>query len=222
MEVPRMLLAIGGKFPGDYVDGRYEGPTGNLVQNLGRMPVLEVGENSIGQSAAINYYLATELGLMGSNTLEAAQIISVAEHLKEMMTTWRGLCAYGVEPTTEVLDKWFTAGATDSTGPADRAGYSTRFATWWAGRIETALGGNGFAVGNKLSLADVLLYNVFAEFLVDEQAGEMPQWKREAFGSKARTDALVAQHPKIQASINAVAANENVQKWLATRGVQGF
>ncbi|RYY86126.1 hypothetical protein EON63_06250 [archaeon] len=75
MEVPRLLLAIAGKFPGDYVDGRYNESTGTLTHNLGRMPVLEVGGESVGQSAAINFYLASELGLMGSSNLEAAHII---------------------------------------------------------------------------------------------------------------------------------------------------
>lgn len=218
-----MLLAIAGKFPGDYVDGRHEGPTGLLAANLGRMPVLEIDETtSVGQSAAINYYVASENGLMGANNYEAATIISIYEHLKEVMTTWRTLVPYGTEPSTESLDKWFNEGATDSTGPADGSVRATRFLTWYMGRIEQVLGEKGFAVGDKLSLADVLLYNAFGEYLKDEEAGELPAFKREAFGSKARTDAILAKHPKILASVQAVANNANIQKWLSIRGVQGF
>ncbi len=40
-----------------------------------------------------------------------------------------------------------------------------RFGQWWIGRIEASLTGSGFAVGDKLSLADILLYNTFAEEL---------------------------------------------------------
>jgi hypothetical protein len=91
------------------------------------------------------------------------------------------------------------------------------------GRIEAVLGGNGFAVGNTISLADVLIYNIFAEFLSDEQAKEgVDQYKREPFGSKARTDAALAKHPKLAAICQTVAGNANIQKWLATRGAQGF
>mmetsp|Transcript_30404 Transcript_30404/g.41639 ORF Transcript_30404/g.41639 Transcript_30404/m.41639 type:complete len:236 (+) Transcript_30404:54-761(+) len=222
MEVPRKLLAIAGKFPGDYEDGRYSSPPENLTANLGRMPLLSVGDQSVGQSAAINFYLATELGLMGSSTIEAAQILSISEHLKEMMTAFRTLVPYGQEPTEEALEKWFSSGATDRTGPADGAARSTRYLMWWMGRIEETLGSSGFAVGTKLSLADVLIYETFSEVLKDEEAGSLPQYRRESFCSKAKTDALLAKYPKLQASSAAVAANANLQKWLSIRGPQMF
>ena len=44
---------------------------------------------------------------------------------------------------------------------------------WFMGRLENLIpGSDGFAVGGKLSLADVLIYNAFAEFLEDAQASE--------------------------------------------------
>eukprot|EP01039_Chlorochromonas_danica_P000623 gene623-678_t len=223
MEVPRMLLAVAGKFAGDYVDGRHENPTGDLTHNLGRMPILQLGDgNSVGQSAAINYYLASELGLMGKNHLEAAHIIGVQEHLKEVITAYRTLAPWGVEPTTEALDKWFDTGATDAEGPADGSKRTERFLPWFMGRIEKALDDKGFAVGDSLSLADVLIYNVFGEYLSEENGPSLPVWRREAFGSKARTDAALAKHPKLQASVQAVANNANIKKYLESRGVQGF
>eukprot|EP01032_Pedospumella_encystans_P029749 gene29749-33585_t len=79
MEVPRMLLAVAGKFPPmDYVDGRFSAPTTGLEVNLGRMPVATIGDHSIGQSSAINAYFASEFGLMGSNNIEAAHIVSIS------------------------------------------------------------------------------------------------------------------------------------------------
>lgn len=224
MEIPRLLLAIAGKFPGDdYTDGRFSEPPAGLEGNLGRMPVVAVGEASIGQSAAINYYLAAENNLLGSNNLEAAQILAIGEHVKELNTAFRAIVAWGAEPTEEQLQKWFEEGATDSTGPADRAGHSTRFLTWWLGRIEAVLGSQGFAVGDKLSLADVQLFFIFGDYLREnEVAADFPQFKREPFGSKARTDAILAKFPKVKASVDSVANNANVQKWLASRGVQGF
>ena len=187
------------------------------------MPVLSVGDQSIGQSAAINFYVASECGLLGDSTFEAASIISVSEHLKEMITAYRTVMPWGQEPTPEAIEKWFDSGATDSVGTADRAGQPTRYLKWWAGRIEAALGSNGFAVGNRLSMADVLIYNVFAEQLKPEEvAADTPSWKMEPFYCKAKTDAVLATHPKIAASCAAVASNENVQRWLSIRGVQGF
>lgn len=98
MEVPRMLLALAGKYPGDYVDGRYTTDEESisetcqhlrtvdqrLAANLGRMPLLNVGSESIGQSAAINFYVAAENGLLGEGNLQAAQIMAISEHIKEM------------------------------------------------------------------------------------------------------------------------------------------
>jgi glutathione S-transferase len=224
MEVPRTMLAIAGKFPGaDYTDGRFDAPPADLEANLGRMPMCTVGDQHIGQSAAINHYIAAECGMLGDNNLQGAQIVAIAEHAKEMVKAWGTLVPWGTEPSAEAADKWFDGGATDTTGPADRAGYSTRFLTWWLGRMEAAVGAGGFAVGNRLSLADVMLYNALGEHLRESEVKEgTPQWKREAFGNKARTDAKVAQYPKIAAIIANVAGNANVQKWLDMRGVQGF
>ena len=60
--------------------------------NLGRLPLLKVeGKGSIGQSLAIWFYVASELGFLGSNTFEAAQIISVAETIKETNDAFRKL-----------------------------------------------------------------------------------------------------------------------------------
>lgn len=224
MEVPRLMLAIAGKFPGDgYEDGRFNAPPEGLEQNLGRMPVVTVGDESFGQSGAINFVVASECGLMGSSTFDAGHILSISEHIKEMSQAFFKLVPWGTEPTAEKMDSWFDGGAKDLTGPADREGASTRYLSWYAGRIEAALGSGGYAVGDKLSLADVLIYYAFAETLADDQAGpDFPAFRKEPFGNKARTDEMLARHPRLKASCDAVASNENVQKWLRERGVQGF
>ena len=104
MEAPRFCLAIAGKFPGEgYEDGRFSAPPEGLEANLGRMPICATPEGSIGQSSAINFYVASECGLMGSNTLEAAQIISICEHVKELMTAFRNIVPWGQEPSQGTL-----------------------------------------------------------------------------------------------------------------------
>lgn len=224
MEVPRVMLALNGKFPGDgYNDERLTGAPVNCDANLGRMPLCQVDGETIGQSVAINYFVAAENGMMGSNNLEAAKIISIQEHLKEMMASYRTLVPYGSEPTAEALDAWFTGGATDITGPADREGSSKRYLTWYGGRIEHCVASGGFAVGGKTSLADVLLYNIFAEVLKDSEApADFPAYRRVPFGSLERTAAFLESHPNIKAICDTISANPNMQRWLAERGPQGF
>jgi glutathione S-transferase len=187
------------------------------------MPVAEVEGTTIGQSAALNYYFAAENGLLGTNTLEAAQIMAISEHLKEMNASFDTLVEWGEEPTEEAANKWFDGGATDITGPSNSEGYHTRYLTWWLGRIENALGDKGYAVGDKLSLADVLLYYWFCDYLRDHECPpDFPKFRREPFCDKERTDAALAKHPKIKACCDAVAQLPNIQKWLSMRGVQGF
>ena len=75
--------------------------------------------------------------------------------------------------------------------------------------MEKLVGSDGFAVGGKLSLADVLLYNMFADKLAPGQG--------EPFNSAARTDLALEKCPKLKACIASVAEHENVKKWLETR-----
>ena len=228
MEVPRQMLAIAGHFPGaGYTDVRVAGapPAGaELDANLGRLPCLEVGGTSIGQSAAINYFVATHTGLMGANPAEAAQIISFTEHVKELSAAFRTLVPYGAEPTPAALDTFFDdAAATDFTGPADGSKRASRFLKWYMGRMELLVG-DGFCVGGKLSLADVMLFNTFADSLTAEEtaSGDLPAHRREPFSSLARTQAALAAHPRLAKCVASVAAHPNIAKWMATRGKQGF
>jgi glutathione S-transferase len=245
MEVPRMILAVSGKFPpvsyfchlcflltfsllpcpqNDYEDGRFSEIPDSFDGNLGRMPVMKIGDESIGQSSAINFYLASQANLMGASLMEAAKIISVEECLKDMNNSYRAIVPYGVQPTDENWDQWFTGGATDITGPALRDGQSSRYAYWYFSRIEQMLGSHGYAVGNQLSLADILIYNSFAEELKEEEAAgpQVAAWRYGPFGNKKRTDEMLEGFPKIKASIAQVKQNENIQKWLAMRGIQHF
>jgi glutathione S-transferase len=251
MEVPRMLLAIAGKFPSDgaYEDGRYTtdeaAPDGakpfasvhrTLAANLGRMPVVHIRNDpsgltgdraSIGQSNAINFYIASTHGLMGGSPLEAARIVGVQEHIKEMYQAFRKIVPYGQAPTNEQKDAWFEGGASDrSPDPSSFADRDRRF-PWWAERLEAVVGlcpgHESLAVGSALSLADVLVYNAFAEVMTDaECAGDVPAWKREPFCDKARTDKALARCPKLRAICASVAKHPGVQRWLRERGVQRF
>jgi hypothetical protein len=77
---------------------------------LGRLPVASIGGNTVGQSGAINFFIASELGLMGDSTFEAAQILSIYEHVKEMRTKYSELVPWGTEPSVEKLNDWFDGG----------------------------------------------------------------------------------------------------------------
>ena len=222
MEVPRMMLSVSGK---EFTDSRLSDPVtaGDTAANLGRMPLLVTEEGEcIGQSSAINFYAASVCNFMGQNATEASKILAITEHVKELNTAWRNLVPWGAEPTSDILDKWFDTGATDATGPADGSKRNERNLTWWLGRIENTVG-NNFAVGNQLSLADFVLYNILGEFLTDNEVNEgFAEHRRYPFGDKKRTDSKLTQFPKLKSIIDSVANHAHVQKYLAARGPQGF
>ena len=87
-ETTRVLLAIGGIA---YTDHRYaigpgfEAPefkadkeSGALARNLGRAPLLLTDEGAIGQSKAMERYVAGQAGLMGSTPFEVTLSLSLS------------------------------------------------------------------------------------------------------------------------------------------------
>ncbi len=214
-----MMLSAAGL---DFKDNRCSGPPSEGLEcNLGRMPTLDVsGHGAVGQSLAQYFFVASTCGFAGSSAFEAAKCLELAEHLKELKTEWSKLVPYGTSPTPEQLDTWFNAGGNDTSGPAGSQG--SRYMTWYMGRIEASLTGtDGFAVGSKLSLADILMYNTFAEHL-EESESSQPEDKRYPFQSKALSEGALSKYPKISASCNKVKEHAGVQQYLKTRGPQGF
>ena len=243
VEVSRMMFAIANISFNDVRNSIVPCPSEfGLDSNLGRLPVLKTSNardegGSVGQSLSINFYIATVCDLMGTSALEAAQILSVVEHARECKEAWQKLKPYGVEPTQEILDQWFASGGVDIKGTADGKNKGKRYLLWYLGRIERALHNNGFAVGTKLSLADVTLYNIFAETLILEQESvetspftgyptlcqrPMPKWRTEPFANEKRMKHLLLNYPKILSSIEKVRSHTNVQRWLVERGPQNF
>lgn len=229
MEVPRTMLALKGV---EYDDGRYttDPPYDNVKSrdeivdtldcNLGRMPVLTVDDSvHIGQSNAINYYVATELGMMGSSNEEAAQIICIREHLLELQNAkgWQ----YFDKPTEEQLVAFFEGGPASTSGVPDGQQRAKRALPFYLGRLEQLVGTEGFAVGAEFSLADALIYNVFGETLKDSEAHEkVPQFRRVPFGDAARMNKALAAHPNVRRIVDNYRAN--ISAYLDNRDEQRF
>ena len=103
-EVARTLFAVAGRFPGKgFEDVRLNGDqfaakkkAGELAQNLNRMPILNHNGAVIGQSSAINNHLAQQFGLLGTNSVEAAQIEAMVGHIKDVFGAYRKLGKYGL------------------------------------------------------------------------------------------------------------------------------
>ena len=224
------MLAIAGKFPGaGYTDARHSAPPAGdaLNANLGRLPVLDVvvdgKKTAIGQSKGIYTYIASTHGLFGSSPLEAAQIVAFDSHMTELGAAYAKHVPWGTVPSEETLTALFDdATANDLTGPADSSKSASRNIRWFAGRMEALVGDDGFAVGGKLSLADVLIFARFGDCLPEAGNEKVAKTTREPFGSLERTQKLLAAHPRLAKIVANVAANAGVQKWLAMRGSNSF
>lgn len=158
---------------------------------------------------------------MGKNNFEAARVVSISEHLRECWEAYRTLVPLGQEPTAHALALWFEGGAQDVSGHAVTENRHQRYLTWWMGRIERSIDGSGgFAVGSQLTLADLLLYNSFAETETMKEehcAEEGGSWRRGPMGDQRRLDAMLTSHPRIKASCSTVARHPNIIKLLAMK-----
>jgi len=169
-EVSRILFAVAGVeyddhrygftfgVPGDFSTisrPAYDADKANGVfdQNLGRVPLLEVDGVGIGQSKAIERFLARRFGLFGTSDIETAQIDAIAEHVRDIKDAWRKTQALKDTEKQEATAKWF---AEDLPG--------------WFGKLEKVVGANGVAVGTKTSLADIALWSLAADSFPDKDA----------------------------------------------------
>jgi len=157
-EVARLLLHDAGV---DFEDVRITRETFDQLKAsgslpYGQVPILEHNNSKIAQSNSIYRYLAREYGYMGSNNVEAALIDSILEALaSDLRPHLRSLWNEKDEAKkAELKDK-----LTKEVFPR------------WVGHFEDMLkhnhGGQGFIVGDKISLGDIALYYFFTSMAKD-------------------------------------------------------
>eukprot|EP00316_Scyphosphaera_apsteinii_P000185 CAMPEP_0119308704 /NCGR_PEP_ID=MMETSP1333-20130426/12246_1 /TAXON_ID=418940 /ORGANISM="Scyphosphaera apsteinii, Strain RCC1455" /LENGTH=257 /DNA_ID=CAMNT_0007312537 /DNA_START=32 /DNA_END=804 /DNA_ORIENTATION=+ len=199
-ETLRHVMALGGiewsedEWPVDFSKYSTEGirgaapgfakaqDAGELDANLSRGPVCIIdNQPALGQSKALERYLARRLGLMGSTEMEAAQIDAISEHVRD------------------IKDKYQKAKG----DPDQKAEYFAKTMPDFMQKIEKAVGllpGSGPAlVGKQLSLADVTLYVFLVDFFTD---------KKEAMASINNCPRLKASIAAIAAEPNIVKYRE--------------
>merc|ERR1719213_1391114 len=118
------------------------------------IPVIESGEFKLPQSKAIERYLAKKLGMFGSTLEEEGWVDAINEHVGDISGAFEG---------KESDEKWFK-----ETLPA------------YMKKLEKTLpGSSGFAVGDKVSLADVAIYRL----LKDTQPPNDSKWDSDVLAS---------------------------------------
>lgn len=124
---------------------------GKLVKSLNKVPFLEVDGVTIPQSKTIERFLATRFGLMGTSVMDYARIDSICECVRDFKDMYQKVRV--AENKTEATNEWFTVTLIERLT-----------------LLENLLGSDGFSVGDKLSLSDVVLYSFITNFFDNKEA----------------------------------------------------
>ena len=193
-EIARYIFAVSGQ---SYEDDRYpiaipsfakpeferDSAAGEFDVNMGRLPILTYNGTKIGQSKTIERFLAKKFGLFGSNEIEEARIDAVTEHVRDIRQKF--------------LDS--RVGKTGDELTAAKAAFVSNDLPKWLDKLEHSLEKNGFAVGSKLSLADLYVFNLLCDY----------------FDEAATINALIAERPTLAAIVATV--EPALKSWLETR-----
>ena len=171
-EPSRLLLAINNH---EYEDFRYnfkvidssnykfEKPefdndkaNGLLLKSMNKLPYLEVDNNIICQSKAIERYLARRFNMMGTSLIESARIDSICEAVRDIKDLYQSVRKSPQEKKEEAMNTWFNETLVERinllSNLCDTEGQ--------------------YCVGNNLSLADVVIYCLVTQFF-DNVEGSM-------------------------------------------------
>jgi len=208
----RFLFALAGE---DYEDPRYgitpgtmESPafndakaSGDLVANLNRAPVLVTPEGvAIGQSKAIERFLARRFGFMGSDEVEAAVIDCISEHCRDVK-----------DAQMRKRFSPFTRDRTDDEKAKDQADWFETELPAMLAKVEAAVAAGstttGYAVGSSISYADLCIFSMI----------------REGFPAYNEATLDVAKDcPRILEICETCASDPKLSQWIETRPETNF
>ena len=137
---------------------------GKLWKSMGKVPFLNVGKGVISQSKAIERYLATRFKMMGDTLEESALIDSYCEYIRDYKTAYQAVKRK--ENKEEALSEWFNKTLPEKLMAFDKL----LFGNMDFQNMITPPSNRQFAVGNKLSLADIVIYSFLKNFFDNKEA----------------------------------------------------
>lgn len=165
---------------------------GTLDPTMQKVPMLLVDGAAIPQSKTIERFLAKEFGMMGTSSVESAQIDAIVEHVRDMKDAYQAVRRKPDAEKEEAMKKYF-----EEQLPGDCA------------KLEKSLAkaGGPFLFGEKMSLADLTLF----QFLYAPKGFFDEGYKADS------AKAAIKPCPRVFAAVEAVAANAEVQAWIKNR-----
>lgn len=207
VETSRLLMAISGM---PYTDTRWPMDmskpygqrcpgfmaakgSGELQANLDRAPILIVDGVPIGQSAAIERFLARHVGLHGANEVEAALVDCFVEHIRDLK---------------ELHSK-----------AQDRSQFMQETLPTFLAKME-AVAGEAYVVGPKLTLADVALYQLIVDYFPSREAYLQTKddgSRHEASPDASNAGSILDGMPRLAAAVEAVRSHPAVVRHVSNR-----
>jgi hypothetical protein len=205
-----------------------EKESGGLAANMGRAPVMFVSGEiagigqrlALGQSRALERYVARKCLLMGKTDEEEALIDCIAENVRDIKEKWGKIKFIGGRgpnaEKTAAMDAWFSA------CDGERIG---EFATW-LGKLEASLPSpvpylgplspdplkfNSYCVGTSTSYADVCVWQLLRDSFDGSEADQTSEAGR-AVEALRRSGAT-----RLSAVASRVDTIPQVSGWLAKR-----
>lgn len=213
-ETSRFLFALANE---DYTDFRYpfqvvdwsrrefvreeferDRDTGVLDHVMRKLPYLETGHGTICQSRAIENYIARLFDMHGQNNYEAACVDAICESVRDVKTDYHAAAKAAVagrsanSTPTQSKDDWINQTFADKIAELDVL-------------VDSVAGTH--AVGNHVSLADVVIYRLVYDFFDNTEAA---------------VDACERRAPRIFAVVQQMHVDERVQRWIARRPATYF
>jgi glutathione S-transferase len=206
-ETARVILALA---EAEYTDtrfeiapGSFEAPefkkakeSGDLDANLGRAPLLVVDGAQIGQSKAIERFLAKKFGFMGDSDIEAAQIDCIAEHCRDVKDAQakKGFSMFTRDKTdeekAESKKEWYETDMPAMLEKLEKA-------------VALTSGKAGYAVGEKITYADIAIFSLIKDCTIK---------------SDEKDTLKAAENCALLLSIaDKIASESNVSKWIESR-----
>ena len=199
-ETSRLLLAVTGT---KYEDFRYplkviDWATHNMVRaefledkennkllgSLNKLPFLEVDGTVIPQSKAIERFLARKYNMFGSDEVETVRIDGICEYVRDFKDAYQSVRKLPADQKDDGLNEWFSETLPEKLTLLDNLLCKEH---------------DLYAVGLKLSLADVVLYSFITQFFDNKES------------------ALNACQPKLKQIVENVGSIKEIQDWVKNR-----
>ena len=166
---------------------------GEFDAALGKVPVLEYQGVKVGQSKAIERFVAKKVGMMGSSDIEELQIDSLTCHIVDIKDAYKAAKEAGKDDNEAAMKKWFGEQLPEFLGKVEKS-------------LPAAPG--PWLVGGKMSYADVAYYY----FLLDPKG---------FFDDHEAAAKAMEASPRIAAACKSVAADAAIADWVSNKRPAG-